>query len=74
MLRDYEKELVEVDEIMKKYINKLDNVEIFENEFERQLYLDLPELCKTENKAATDDDYREFKERLDRCKNKNDSD
>lgn len=35
MLRDYEKELVEVDEIMKKYINKLDNVEIFENEFER---------------------------------------
>ena len=37
---------------MKQYINQADNAEIFENEFERELYLDLPELCKTENKAA----------------------
>jgi hypothetical protein len=34
-LKKWESELVEVQEIMKKYINKVDNVEVFENEFER---------------------------------------
>jgi hypothetical protein len=34
-VRNYEEELVDVEDIMKKYINKIENVEIFENEFER---------------------------------------
>ncbi len=55
VIKEYENELVEVQEIMKKYINKIDNVEIFENEFERELYCDLPDLIKTENKAANED-------------------
>lgn len=54
----YELELVEVEDIMRKYINKIDNVQIFENEFERELYQDLPELCKTENKVASDEEYK----------------
>lgn len=45
---------------MKKYINKIENVEIFENEFEKELYNDLPEI-KTENKAASEEDYKTFK-------------
>lgn len=59
---------------MKQYINKAENAEIFENEFERELYLELPDICKTENKAAGDDEYKDFKEKLDKCKNKNESD
>ena len=74
VLREYEAELVEVGDIMKKYINKIDNVEIFENEFERELYTELPDLVKTENKAATEEEYKEFKEKLDRCKNRGESD
>lgn len=30
-LKDYEAELVEVEDIMKQYINQSDNAEIFEN-------------------------------------------
>jgi hypothetical protein len=29
ILRNYEEDLVDVEEIMKKYINKIENVEIF---------------------------------------------
>lgn len=31
-------------------------------------------MSKTENKAAGDEEYRVFKEKLDACKNKNESD
>lgn len=60
-LHNYESELVAVEDIMKQYINKTENAEIFENEFERELYMDLPDLCKAENKAAGEDEYKEFK-------------
>lgn len=73
-VKDYEQELVEVEDIMKQYINKAENAEIFENEFERELYLELPELCKAENKAAGEEEYKAFKEKLDKCKNKSESD
>ena len=59
---------------MKKYINKVDNAQIFQNEFEKQLYVELPELSKTENKAAGEEEYRQFKDKLDACKNKHESD
>ena len=73
-LKDYDAELVDVEEIMKKYINKVDNVEIFENEFEKALYTDLPELGKAENNRAGDEEYKEFKSKFESCKNKNESD
>ena len=31
VVANYEDELVEVDELMKKYINKVENAEVFEN-------------------------------------------
>ena len=43
---------------MRKYINKVDNVQIFQNEFEKELYTQLPELSKTENKNAGEEEYK----------------
>lgn len=54
-LKVYEDELVEVEDIMRKYINKVDNVEVFQNEFEKELYTELPEFSKNENKTAGSD-------------------
>ena len=59
---------------MRKYINKIDNIDIFQNYFEEELYTELPELSKAENKTAGEEEYKEFKKGLDSCKNKVDSD
>jgi len=34
----------------------------------------LPEFSKSENKSAGEEEYKSFKEKLDKCKNKSDSD
>lgn len=58
---------------MKSYVNTDGDAEVFQNEYEKEIYENLPEFTREEAKSS-EADYREFKEKLDKCKNVSDAD
>ena len=47
--------------MLAKYIGKTEDAEIFEDEFQKEIYENLPELVREENKEAEEEDYKKFK-------------
>lgn len=55
---ELEAKIASVQEIIAKYINKAENAEIFEDEFQKEIYENVPELVTSEDKNAGDEGYK----------------
>ena len=79
MSEDLQLEVLEIkitatQEIVAKYINKAENAEIFQDEFQKEIYENIPaNFVGEEEKTGGDDSYKEFRSHLDNCKNVQDS-
>ena len=71
-MEELDGKIASVQQIVAKYINKADNAEIFEDEFQKEIYENIPDLVNSEDKNTTEESYKEFKPKLDNCKNVSD--